>query len=91
LHPTEDGNDLVVVNLVRTDGVPELSHRLAAPLQHGELIVNLRAEEDPETLWRIVRSALGAAAAAAGVQVEILTHEFFRPAKPNPTWRMATA
>jgi G3E family GTPase len=91
LHPTEDGNDLAVVNLVRTDGVPELSHRLAAPLQHGELIVNLRAEEDPETLWRIVRSALGAAAAAAGVQVEILTHEFFRPAKPNPTWRMATA
>ena len=90
LCPT-DGNDLAVVNLVRTDGVPELSRLLESPLERGELIVNLRAEEDPETLWRIVRSALGSAAAAAGVEVEIVTHEYFRPAKPNPTWRMANA
>lgn len=89
LSPTDAGNDIAVLNLVRTDGTPELSHRLAAPVQNAELIVNLRAEDDPEQLWARTEAALATAAAEYGVTAKIGQHEFFRPAKPNPTYRMA--
>ncbi len=46
----DTGNDLAVLNLVRTDGRSESPHRLAEELTDGELIVNLRAEGDPEQL-----------------------------------------
>ena len=49
----EAGTDLAVVNLVRTDGRIEFQHRLAEDLSDGELILNLRAEGDPETLKTI--------------------------------------
>ena len=81
--------DLAVANLVRTDGEPELSHRLQAPLQSGQLIVNLRAEADPELLRRVVESALGAAVSDAGASSDIEHLESFRPGKPTPTHRLA--
>jgi hypothetical protein len=86
----DEGNDIAVVNLVRTDGTPELSHRLSAPVQNAELIVNLRAEDDPDRLWSRTEAVLSATAAEYGVSAEIGQHEFFRPSKPNPTYRMAT-
>ena len=70
---------------------PELSHRLEAPLESGELIINMRAEDDPEQLWARTRVALDAVAAEFSATVVIEQHEFFRPAKPNPTHRMALA
>ena len=89
LSPTDVGNDIAVLNLVRTDGTPELSHRLAAPVQNAELIVNLRAEDDPAQLWARLEATLASTAAEYGVKAEIGQHEFFRPSKPNPTYRMA--
>jgi G3E family GTPase len=90
LSPVDEGNDIAVLNIVRTDGTPELSHRLAAPVQNAELILNLRAEDDPEQLWLRTEAVLASAAAEYGVRAEIGQHEFFRPSKPNPTYRMAT-
>ena len=87
----DEGNDLAVLNLVRNDGTAELSHQLQAPLENGELIVNLRAEDDPEQLWIRLRDTLSATASEFGVTATIDQHEFFRPAKPNPTHRMAFA
>ena len=51
----DTGNDLAVLNLVRTDARAEPPHRLAEDLTEGELILNLRAEGDPERAegrWR---------------------------------------
>lgn len=90
LSPTNEGNDIAVLNLVRTDGTPELSHRLAAPVQNAELILNLRAEDDPERLWLQTEAVLSTVAAEYGLNAEVAQHEFFRPSKPNPTYRMAT-
>ena len=45
----DTGSDLAVLNLVRTDGRAESPHRLAEELTDGELIVNLRAEGDPDS------------------------------------------
>jgi G3E family GTPase len=85
LTPEEDGGDVAVLNLVRSDGTAELSHSLNAPLAGGELLLNLRAEGDPELLRRSVLEAL----AACGCQAEIRHLEHFRPARPQPTYRMA--
>lgn len=87
----DEGNDIAVLNLVRNDTNAELSHRLQAPLQSGQLILNLRAEDDPEQLWIRTRAALDATAAEFGATAGIAQHEFFRPSKPNPTHRMAVA
>jgi hypothetical protein len=85
LVPDEEGGDIGVLNLVRSDGIAEVSHSLKEPLSAGELLVNLRAEADPELL----RSAVAGAIASSGCEAEITHVEHFRPAKPQPTYRMA--
>jgi Ni2+-binding GTPase involved in maturation of urease and hydrogenase len=85
----DEGNDLAVLNLVRTDGVAEAAHLLAEDLSSGELIVNLRAEGDPDRLKAIATSGLTDAARDVGVVATIRHSEHFRPGRPQPTHRMA--
>lgn len=90
LTPEESGNDIGVVNLVRNDVSPEASHTLQEPLAAGQLILNLRAEADPETLRTAVEDILGALPdTGARVRVEIEHLERFRPGRPTPTHRLA--
>jgi CobW/HypB/UreG, nucleotide-binding domain len=92
LSPDEDAGDIGVINLVRGDSSPFLAHSLAGDLEAGELIINLRAEGDPELLNTIVTAALHAAAAVQNTLETTLEHsEHFRPPKPVPTYRMAEA
>jgi G3E family GTPase len=83
------GTDLAVVNLVRTDGRIEFQHRLAEDLRDGELILNLRAEGDPETLKTMATAALGETARGLRVDTAVEHVEHFRPGRPEPTHRMA--
>jgi Ni2+-binding GTPase involved in maturation of urease and hydrogenase len=91
LSPTDFGSDIAVLNLVRTDGRAELSHTLKDAVTAGELIVNLRAEGDPDVLRAAAGEALASVARETGVDVTVDHEEAFRPGKPNPTYRMATA
>jgi Ni2+-binding GTPase involved in maturation of urease and hydrogenase len=83
----EEGNDLGVLNLVRGDARAESIHQLQEDLSAGELLLNLRAEADPELLRQAVLAALGEVDPAINVKIEHT--ECFRPAKPQPTHRMA--
>ena len=84
--------DLAVVNLVRNDFVPEISLKLDGPVKGGQLIINLRAETAPDVLASVVREALAASAQAFPCLRATLDHlEHFRPGKPSPTHRFATA
>lgn len=85
----DTGNDLAVLNLVRTGTQPESAHQLADDLTQGELILNLRAEGAPEQLKTIALAALTETAAAMGVTYTIEHSEHFRPGRPEPTHRMA--
>jgi hypothetical protein len=85
----ESGTDLAVINLVRGDGRAESSHRLAEPMREGELIVNLRAEGDPDVLRTAVLSALTEVAGRTAVSAHVEHCEHFRPGRPQPTHRMA--
>ena len=91
LTPEEDGADIAVLNLVRGDGTAEMSHTLAEPLGSGELVLNLRAEGDPERLEAAVQEALAAVLPAAMVRFHVGHLERFRPARPVPVHRMAEA
>ena len=84
-------SDIAVLNQVAGDRGAELAHTLKAPVDAGELIVNLRAEEDPARLNDAALAALAAwESAGVGRRAAIEHIEHFRPAKPTPTYRMAT-
>ena len=85
----ETGSDLAVLNLVTTEGRAELAHRLVEDLASGELIVNLRAEGDPDELQAIVAASLAAVSRDTGVQLDVEHREGLRPGRPVPTHRMA--
>ncbi len=92
LTAAELPSDIAVLNLVAGDRRAELAHTLKAPVDAGELIVNLRAEDDPRRLNDAALAALAAwEAGGAGRRAAIDHIEHFRPAKPTPTYRMATA
>jgi Ni2+-binding GTPase involved in maturation of urease and hydrogenase len=86
----DEGNDLAVLNLVRTDTRAESPHRLADDLTGGELILNLRAEGDPEDLKKMALDGLAGTTRAMGVSVSVDHIEHFRPGRPQPTHRLAT-
>jgi G3E family GTPase len=89
LTPGEEAGDLAVANLVRTDGRVEFSHQLQERLETGELILNLRAEGDPEVLREEVFAAFHTARAKVEGLSGMIGHtECFRPAKPEPTYRL---
>lgn len=87
LTPLDYGTDLGVINAVRNDLLPELSHTLQEPLEWGELILNLRAEAPPEQLKALVQAAL----AELRVEMELEHLESFQPGRPEPTHRLTVA
>lgn len=91
LTPDEDGGDIGVLNLVRNDGTPELSHILKEPLEGGQLILNLRAEGDPDALKAAALDSLALCAELhGGFKTEVEHVEHFRPGKPVPTYRLTS-
>ncbi len=89
-YSPDDGiaGEIASVNLVRNDNVPESGMTLDEPSTGGQLIVNLRAETDPENLISAVRASLDAIHSAFPEVSSTLDHEeHFRPGKPVPTHR----
>ena len=91
LNPPGDALELAAVNLVATGRQPELSHHLSEPLEAGDLLLNLRAEGDPDALHAAVEQALATTATAAGLRCDIREMKHFRPGMPQPEHRMTLA
>ena len=88
LSPDTGLGDIAVINLVRSDFVPELSLKLEAPVTSGQLIINCRAEAAPDDLRDAVRDAVAEIGAQfPGLHAQLEHHEHFRPGKPTPTHR----
>lgn len=90
LRPDGSG-DVAVINLVRRGGEPELGRRIDAPVDTGELTINLRAETSPETLHTAVRQAVVELLKEfPGLKIEFAHLQYFRPGKPVPTHRITS-
>jgi hypothetical protein len=90
LSPDTGLGDVAVINLVRSDFVPELSIRLEEPVAAGQLIINCRAEAAPESIRDAVRESVAALPGTfPGVTARLDHLEYFRPGKPEPTHRDA--
>jgi Ni2+-binding GTPase involved in maturation of urease and hydrogenase len=81
---TEETDELGLLHLVPGQETPELARACDAPLETGELIVNLRAANHPEKL----HTAVGAAMVELtrefpGLQTEFAHLHYFRPARPS--------
>jgi len=86
----DSGSDIAAGNLVRNQTEFQLSHELAEPLEDGELIINLRAEGEPELLRRLAETTLNAVSAEQNVAATVVHGEAFRPGRPEPTHRLAS-
>jgi hypothetical protein len=82
------GGAIAAMSLVRNDFVPELSLELGDRVPSGQLILNLRAEAAPELLREIVTESLRG---LPGVETKLEHIESFRPGRPTPTHRFASA
>ncbi len=81
--------EVAAISLVRNDFIPELSLQLEAPVDSGQLILNLRAEAPPDVLGTAVREALADLERdLPGVRGTLDHLEHFRPGKPVPTHRI---
>ncbi|HZE99126.1 MAG TPA: GTP-binding protein [Planctomycetota bacterium] len=91
LKMTLDSGDgtgsLSVVSIVRNDSEPDLRESLMDRVRGGSLILNLRAEADPEFLLDSVRQSL--ASLGGGIRSTVEHSEHFRPARPQPIHRMS--
>lgn len=82
----EETDMLGTIQWVRSDSEPEFTQRLPEPLRTGRLLLNLRAEADPEFLSEAIERAI----AATGPQLAVrkVHYSAFKPAPPSPTHRM---
>ncbi len=80
-----------VANLVSSGTAPELSLPSRGRVPEAELIVNARVAAAPAELERQVRREVEAACREFGAQAEFLSVQSFRPGRPQPTHRYATA
>ena len=87
--PDEGLGGLAVLNLVRNDFVPELARRIDGEVRSGQLLVNLRAEADPNMIQEALRDAVTRISGTfPKLTAEIEHLEHFRPGKPVPTHRV---
>jgi Ni2+-binding GTPase involved in maturation of urease and hydrogenase len=84
LAPRE-GAEIASLSLTRSDETPFATHRLSDPLSAGDLMVNLRAEADPDELKSLVMAELDALSSA---RFTLTNAAAFRPARPTPTHRV---
>ncbi len=90
LNPERGLGEIAVINLVRNDLIPELSQTLPVAIHGAQLVINLRAEMDPDTLKATLVQALATAIRThPQVKADLEHVEHFRPGKPEPTHRMS--
>lgn len=80
-----------VANLVSSFTEPSLSLPSYCQTKYADVVVNARVAVDPEVLADLVRNAVTQVSAKFGAVATINTLQSFRPGRPVPTHRIATA
>lgn len=81
--------EVAALSIVRSGVVPELALTLDEPITKAELMINCRAETDPENLRAALESGLALLRRKFPQGTFRVDHaEQFRPGRPQPTHRM---
>jgi G3E family GTPase len=80
-----------VANLVSNHTRPELSLPSRSQVREADVIVNARVAMDPAELERQVDETVGAVARERNLETQFLKTQSFRPGRPTPTHRYASA
>lgn len=80
-----------VANLISSTMTPELSLPSKCQVKDVDLVVNARVACDPERLTTIVQSAVQSVCLSIGAKPAFGATQSFRPGRPMPTHRLATA
>jgi Ni2+-binding GTPase involved in maturation of urease and hydrogenase len=80
-----------VANLIASTMTPELSLPSNCQVKDVDLVVNARVACDPARLTELVQAAVKESCAAVGATATFGATQSFRPGRPMPTHRMATA
>ena len=88
-HRTSNGKNaaLGAIQWVRSGSEPEFTHRLPGPIRAGRLLLNLRAEAEPEFLSETVARAIKSI--GSEIHVRQVAYSAFKPSPPQPTHRIA--
>jgi G3E family GTPase len=86
----DPSGNLSIVSVVRSDEEPDLRESLVDELTEGDLIINLRAEADPDRLRGIVTETFQEIEQSKNnYRINVEHMECFRPRKPQPTHRFS--
>ena len=86
------GGMLAAVSLTSSEGDVDQREALVDGVRGGQLILNLRAEAEPELLHELVRTEMQRAEKRrAGLSLVLEHEEHFSPAPPRPTERVTSA
>lgn len=81
--------ELSAVQLTNSAAEPELTRNTEAPFPGGKLLLNLRAEADPDTLLsEVFKSLADAVEREPALNLNHVHSQHFRPAQPVPTHRV---
>ncbi len=84
-HWNEDPSFLAAIQWVSNEMEPELTIELTHPIQRAHIILNLRAEGDPEQLGQVVETAVNR---MRPLFISNTHTQQFRPAQPTPLYRI---
>ena len=91
LKMTLDAGDIAgklsAVSLVRSGALPELRDSLPDEVNAATLILNLRAEADPDLLHQSVELAIAEMASRSSMELTVEHLESFKPGQPRPVHR----
>jgi len=83
----EHEGDLSILSLVSTDRKPEMSQSALLPGSRFELVVNIRAEAEPDMIKKTWDQVLEKATVDWKFEYQEIHSEFFQPKRPEPVHR----
>jgi len=81
--------EVLLANVVSTEGPPTLSQDQMEPAHQGTLVLNARVHLAPAALQELVEALVQQTGEALGVEASVLHLQCFSPARPQPTHRLA--
>ncbi len=90
LSPEDGSGEIASSNVVDNESVPAVGQRLMDPLASGALMINVRAETDPDLLREEIPLLCQRLCKRHNLHMTLDDIECFRPAAPVPVHRMET-